>query len=130
MRRRLALIGIVFVVALAFSGAQAQDAPRDLAGRWTGQCYNCPVRSFILVLRQDGEQLAGMLQAIGRTGLGEKEMPLVTGKISGRSVSFRVIGADGMALDSTLTLSRDGQTMEGQGRHRASFGLSFSRAGS
>ncbi len=130
MRRRLALTGIVSVLVLVFSGAQAQDAPRDVAGRWTGQCHNCPVRSFILVLRQDDEQLAGMLQAIGRSGLGEKEMPLVTGKISGRSVGFRVIGADGMALDSTLTLSRDGQTMEGQGRHRATFGLSFSRAGS
>lgn len=130
MRRRSAWVGIGFLLILTITGASAQDAPRDVTGRWTGQCYNCPVRSFILVLRQDGEQLTGMLQAIGRSGLGEKEMPLVTGKISGRSVSFRVIGADGMALDSSLTLSRDGQTLEGQGRHRASFGLSFSRAGS
>ncbi|MBI3706539.1 MAG: hypothetical protein HY246_02460 [Proteobacteria bacterium] len=115
------------VVAAGDAAAQTEP-PQNVAGRWTGQCYNCPVRAFSLVLSQSGEQLTGNLQASGRTGLGEKEMPLVSGRVSGRSVTFRVIGADGITLDSRLTVSRDGKTMEGQGQHRAAFGLTFVRA--
>ena len=102
--------------------------PPDVTGRWTGQCSDCPVRAFHLVLKQDGEQLTGSLRPVGRSGLGESELPLRNGKIAGRAVSFRVDGADGVAMDADLRVGADGRTMTGQGRHRAMFGLSFSRA--
>jgi hypothetical protein len=55
--------------------------------------------------------------------------PLVGGKIAGRAVTFQVTGADGIPLDAWLRVSADGQTMEGQGKHRAAFGLTFKRTG-
>jgi hypothetical protein len=87
------------------------------------------VRAFRLVLTQNGQQLGGSLQASGRTGLGEREMPLLSGTVAGRTVTFQTRGADGVNFDATLRVGDDGQTMDGQGQHRSAFGLSFSRAG-
>lgn len=128
-RLSLFVIAIVLGVASSTTRVTAQsEAPQQVAGRWNGQCSNCPVRRFILVMRQNGEQLTGILQAVGRSGLGENEMPLVNGRIAGRTVTFRTVGADGMPLDAELRLSGDGTALEGQGRHRAAFGLKFTRA--
>ena len=126
MRQRLARI----VIALVLVGcASVETGPaRDVAGRWSGQCFDCPVRSFTLVLAQGGDQLTGTLQASGRTGPDEAAMPLLEGKVAGRRVTFRTRGADGVPFFADLTVSDDGQAMDAQGRHRAAFGLKFIRA--
>ena len=120
--------GIGLSLLLAACAAETGPPP-DVSGRWTGQCVNCPVRAFGLELRQSGDQLSGTLQPSGRSGLGERPMPLLNGRITGRSVSFRVVGADGIPMEAELRVSGDGRSLEGQGRHRAGFGLSFTRTG-
>lgn len=117
--------------ALALAGCAQTDAGPvpPVTGQWSGQCSNCPVRSFTLVMSQNGDELTGRLRASGRTGLGESEMPLSDGKVIGRSVTFRVMGADGVPLVARLALSDDGQILDGQGQHRAAFGLTFRRIG-
>ena len=124
--RRALLLG-----ALLLAGCTSIETgpPADVGGRWTGECYSCPVRAFTLVLMQDGERLEGTLQAAGRTGLGESAMPLLDGKVGGRTVKFRTLGADGVPLHVSLDVSKDGRSMLGKAEHRASFGLRFSRAG-
>jgi hypothetical protein len=97
--------------------------------RPAGDCSDCPVRAFTLVLAQRGDALTGSLQASGRSGLGERETPLVAGKVAGRSVTFEMRGADGTAFEARLRVSGDGKTLEGNGRHRAGFGLTFTRSG-
>ena len=130
MEKSARALGVAAVLLVAAACASvASGPPRDVAGTWTGQCSDCPVRGFTLVLVQDGERLSGALQASGRTGLGEREMPLREGRIAGRAVTFHAMGADGIPLHADLTVSADGQTMTGQGRHRAAFGLTFTRAG-
>lgn len=125
--RSAVLVGVAALVAAACASVETGPPP-DVGGRWTGQCSDCPVRAFTLVLVQDGERLTGTLQASGRTGLGERPMPLVDGRISGRTVTFQATGADGVPLVATLTVAGDGTTMAGNGRHRSGFGLGFSRA--
>ena len=83
-------MAVVLSAAVLFAAGCASvetGPPRDVAGKWNGQCSDCPVRAFSLVLVQDGERLTGTLQASGRTGLGEREMPLLDGKIAGRTAS-------------------------------------------
>ena len=119
------------VAALLLAGCASIETgpPADVAGRWTGECYNCPVRAFTLVLAQDRERLEGTLQAAGRSRLGESPMPLRDGKVAGRTVKFRTLGADGVTLDVSLDVSKDGRSLLGKGEHGAAFGLRFSRAG-
>ena len=123
MRRALLLTAAL----LAGCASVESGPPADVAGRWTGECYNCPVRAFTLVLTQDGEHLGGTLQAAGRSGLGESPMSLLDGRAAGRTVKFRTLGADGVPLIVDLELSRDGQTLLGKAEHRAPFGLRFRR---
>ena len=122
------LLGVLFGVVGCAS--VESGSPADVAGHWIGECYNCPVRQFTLVLAQDGERLSGTLQAAGRTGLGEASMELLDGRVSGRVVKFRTIGADGVPLVVDLNASSDGQTLLGKAEHRAPFGVRFRRAGS
>src|SRR5262245_29946863 len=84
------------VAAFLLAGCRSIETrpPVDVAGRWTGGCYNCPVRTFTLVLIQDGERLEGALQATRRSGLGESPMPLLDGKVAGRTVKFCTLGAE------------------------------------
>lgn len=123
----LALLALV----LGAVGCASVDTgtPRDVSGTWTGQCDNCPVRSFRLIVKQEGEQVSGTLQATGQSGLGENEMPLAAGKVVGSAVTFETVGRDRVPLVVNLRVSGDGKTMTGQGRHRAPFGLSFTRTG-
>ena len=125
MRRAVRLAALL----LAGCTSIATGPPADVGGRWAGECYSCPVRAFTLVLTQDGERLEGTLQAAGRTWLGESAMPLLDGKVAGRTVTFRTLGADGVPLHVSLDVSKDGRSMLGKGEHRAPFGLRFSRAG-
>ena len=125
MRRALLL------AALLLTGCKSVETgpPADVAGRWMGECYSCPVRAFTLVLVQDGERLDGTLQAAGRSGLGESPMPLLDGAVAGRTVKFRTLGADGVPLFVSLDVSKDGRSLLGKAERRASFGLRFSRTG-
>jgi len=131
MTRTILTVPAVAVVLLAAAACASVETgpPRDVAGRWTGQCTDCPVRAFTLVLVQDGGRLRGTLQASGRTGLGESEMVLREGRIAGRAVTFHAVGADGIPLHANLRVSADGRTLTGQGRHRAAFALTFTRDG-
>ena len=117
------------LLALVLAGCASVETgpPASVAGRWTGQCYSCPVREFTLALAQGGETLTGTLQAAGRTGLGESPMALLDGRVVGRIVTFRTLGADGVPLEVRLEVARDGQSLIGKGEHRASFGLRFTR---
>ncbi len=114
------------VLLLGACASLETGTPADVAGRWDGRCSDCPVSAFALVLVQDGGRLTGILQASGRSGLGQRELPL-NGEVTGRVVAFRVVGADGVALDARLHLSADARTLEGRGRHRADFDLVFTR---
>jgi hypothetical protein len=122
------VLGALLLVAGACASVET-GPPRDVAGTWTGQCVNCPVKGFRLVLKQDGDKLTGTLQASGQTGLGENEMPLWNGKIAGRTVSFETVGRDRVPFVADLRVSGDGKSMTGTGRHRAAFGLGFTRTG-
>jgi hypothetical protein len=123
MRRAL----LIAAVLLAGCASVARGPAAQVAGRWFGECYSCPVRYFRLVLAQEGERLSGTLYADGRTGLGEATMPLLDGRVSGRVVKFQTIGADGLPLVVDLNASRDGHALLGKGYHRAAFGLRFVR---
>ena len=117
------------LVLLAGCASVETGPPAGVAGRWIGQCYSCPVREFTLVLAQEGQQLTGTLQAAGRSGLGESPMALLDGRVAGRTVKFRTLGADGLPLEVSLDVSKDGQSLLGKAEHRAPFGVRFSRAG-
>jgi hypothetical protein len=101
--------------------------PRDVAGKWIGQCQNCPVQKFEMVLHQDGAELRGTVQATPRTGLGTLPMALRDGKLDGRNVSFYTETADGIPFKVSLRLSGDGKRLDGHGTHRAGFPLFFGR---
>lgn len=129
MTRAVATFLLMGIGILGAACASVETGPPpDVSGRWTGQCYNCPVREFTLVVAQDGGALSGTLQAAGRTGLGQREMPLRNGKVAGRRVTFETMGADGVAFVADLTVSGDGKTMDGHARHLAGFPVSFRRA--
>ena len=120
---------LLAAVVIAGCASVATGPPADVAGQWTGECYNCPVRAFTLVMTQEGERLNGTLQAAGRSGLGEARMTLLDGQVSGRVVKFRTLGADGVPLEVNLEASKDGRSLLGKAEHRAPFGLRFTRAG-
>ena len=122
------LVGTLLLAA-GCAGATGPEPMREVAGRWTGQCERCPVRAFHLVLVQDGDRLTGTLRPQGRSGLGEGERPILDGKLVGRRVTFRTDAEDGVPFRAELQVSHDGQFLAGQGRHRADFPLTFTRAG-
>lgn len=126
-KRTGAIVAVVVAVWLAGCASVDTAAPRDVTGKWIGQCQNCPVRRFTLVIAQRGEQLTGTLQASPRTGLGEAEMPLVDGTISGRTITFQTKTADGIPFKASLRVSGDGKTLDGQAQHRAAFPVWFTR---
>ena len=106
MRRAL----LVTAVVLAWCASLETGPPASVEGRWTGECYHCSVRTFTLVLTQDGERLTGTLQAVEPSGLGNLPMVLYDGRVTGRVVRFRTHGVDGVP-------------------HGTPFGLRFTRGG-
>jgi hypothetical protein len=124
---RVLLMGVVVALSIAGCATVETGPVRDVSGTWIGQCQNCPVRRFTLVIVQNGPELRGTLQASPRTGLGELPMPLLDGKISGRAVSFYTQGGDGVNFNVNLRVSGDGKRMDGHGSHRAGFPLFFTR---
>jgi hypothetical protein len=52
---------------------------------------------------------------------------LLDGRVAGRTVKFRTLGADGVPLTVDLEVRKDGAAMLGKAEHRAPFGLRFRR---
>ena len=121
-----ATVPFLAVVLLASACASVESGPtRDVAGTWMGECRNCPVTAFTLVIAQAGGRLAGTLHAAGSTGLGERPIPLRNGTVVGGRVTFRAVGADGKPFQADLTVSEDGGSMAGYAQLDAVFPLAF-----
>jgi len=103
--------------------------PRDVAGTWSGQCTDCPHTFLRLVLIQNGERLTGTLRGIGRSELGDPDVPLLGGKVSGHLVTFqaKIDDRERALIEANLRVSADGGTMTGQVVHRSVFLVTFTR---
>lgn len=125
--RHVPLMAAIVALSVAACATVETGPVRDVSGKWIGQCQSCPVQRFMLVINQNGSELRGTLEASPRTGLGTLPMPLLNGKISGRTVSFYTQGADGVDFKVSLRVSGDGKRIDGHGFHRAGFPLFFTR---
>ena len=122
------VIMAVVVLALTSGCASVETGPpRAVAGTWNGQCVDCPHPLLRLVLAQNGDRLTGTLRGIGRSELGDPDVPLLGGKVTGDLVTFQVKGEDKVLLEANLRVSADGATMRGQVVHRTVFFVTFTR---
>ena len=127
MRSALALI---FGLGLTL-GACATSPPApptaNVTGKWTGQCFGCQATGFTLTLSQNGGDVTGTVIAAGGHAFGDSEKPILAGKVSGNQLSFQVKGDPGDLWLVDVAVRADGNTMEGTGNYRGSFGLRFTR---
>jgi len=92
------LVGFSIVMLAGYAGAQSPD----VNGTWTGSTTT-GARTLVLVLKQDGQKVAGTL-----SGAGTDDGP-VTGTISGNTIRLRY--DDGR--ETTPALNVKGDRIEG-----------------
>lgn len=130
---KVIMASVLSAWAVFSSGCASVDTgpPRDVAGTWSGQCNECPHTLLRLVLVQNGERLSGTLRGIGRSELGDPDVPLLGGKVTGPLVTFQVKIDDRerALIEANLRVSNDGRTMRGQMIHRSIFFVTFTRMG-
>ena len=132
----LATISMLLIVGL--SACQTTKSPQskaanisagDVSGTWIGECFGwCQSTKVILKVKQNGNNLAGTIQTENTPKFGTEEKPILRGQISGRDISFDVLGNTGELGQVRLELSEDGRTLDGIGGHQGGFGLRFHRA--
>lgn len=125
-------LALVCGIGMSFVGcATSPSAPPtvNVTGRWTGQCFGCQATGFTLMLSQNDGDVTGTVIAAGRHAFGDSEKPILAGKVSGNQLSFQVKGDPGDLWFVDIAVKSDGNTMEGTGNYRGSFGLRFTRAG-
>jgi Tfp pilus tip-associated adhesin PilY1 len=124
------LLLLVLAVAGCASGmdtAMPAAPPATVAGRWTGQCFNCQATGFTMVLNQNGADVTGTVIAAGRHAFGDSAKPIINGRVRGNRFTFEAKGDPGDLWQVDVTTTPDGKTMEGTGYYNGSFGLRFTR---
>ena len=126
-RCALALIFGIGLTLAACATSPSGPPAVNVTGKWTGQCFTCAATGFTLVLSQNGGDVTGTVIAAGRHAFGDSEKPILAGKVSGNRLSFQVKGDPGDLWHVYVGVKSDGNTMEGTGDYRGSFGLRFTR---